>query len=124
MMTAAEKTVYELVKKERTKRHPNAEVLEEIRDLYGYDLYIEALRKVSALEDHYKNRLIKEEVGTAKGNIRFCVIEYLCHYAELDPYKMAASLRLDGYEILFNDSSISKSENEAKRKELYGENNK
>lgn len=48
MMTAAEKTVYELVKAARNKEHPDTEKLNEIRDHYGYDLYIEALRKVTA----------------------------------------------------------------------------
>ena len=47
-MTAAEKTVYELVKTARKKEHPDTEKLNEIRDCYGYDLYIEALRKVTA----------------------------------------------------------------------------
>lgn len=48
MMTAAEKTVYELVKAARNKERPDTEKLNQIRDHYGYDLYIEALRKVTA----------------------------------------------------------------------------
>lgn len=47
-MTAAEKTVYELVKAARNKEHPETEKLNEIRDCYGYELYIEAMRKVTA----------------------------------------------------------------------------
>lgn len=45
---AMKETVYELVKAARNKAHPDTEKLNEIRDRYGYDLYIEALRKVTA----------------------------------------------------------------------------
>lgn len=48
MMTAAEQTVYELVKAARNKEIPDTEKLNEIRDYYGYDLYIVALRKVTS----------------------------------------------------------------------------
>ncbi len=68
---------------------------------------------------HYKNILIKETRDTSGNkNLRFCVIEYLCNFPQIDPYKMAASIVKDGITILFDDSSISKIQNDIKRKKL------
>lgn len=44
-MTNAQQKVYELVRDAR--RREDTAALSEIRDHYGYDLYIEALRKVT-----------------------------------------------------------------------------
>lgn len=68
---------------------------------------------------HYKKRLT-EEVRNASGNngIRFIVIEYLCSFPKIDPYVMAASIANDGITILYDDSSISKADNNAKEKKV------
>lgn len=72
--------------------------------------------------NHYKEILIKEsqQVYTLyNGKIRFIVIEYLCKYSKIDPYRMAQSLKNDGYLIIFDDSSISRLENKIKYKKVY-----
>ena len=48
--------------------------------------------------------------------MRMNVIEYVCRFPKIDPYKMAAALASDGFQILFDDSSISQVENYKKRK--------
>lgn len=58
----------------------------------------------------YKNRLSKD------GKTRFNVVEYLCRFSKIDPYKMAASLINDGITVLFDDTSISQDENKRKEK--------
>lgn len=68
--------------------------------------------------NYYKERLIKE--NQPNGKIRFIVIEYLCRYSKIDPYRMAQSLKNDGYLIIFDDSSISRLENKIKYKKVYG----
>lgn len=68
--------------------------------------------------NHCKERLIKE--NQPNGKIRFIVIEYLCKYSKIDPYRMAKSLKNDGYLIIFDDSSISRLENKIKYKKVYG----
>ena len=60
----------------------------------------------------YKEMLSKDRYT------RFNVIEYLCRFPEIDPFEMAASLLKDGITVLFNDSSISKSENKAKERKV------
>lgn len=65
-----------------------------------------------------KKRLTKEIQHN--GKFRFIAIEYLCNYSKIDPYKMAKSLKNDGYLIIFDDSSISSRENEIKHKKVYG----
>lgn len=53
------------------------------------------------------------------GKIRFILIEDLCRYPEINPYDMAKAIRLDGYIIVFDDSTISMGMNLAKRKRVY-----
>lgn len=64
--------------------------------------------------NHYKNRLEKE----SSESIRFNCIEYLCSFSKIDSFKMAAAIVLDGYKILFDDSSISSEENKRKERKL------
>ena len=69
--------------------------------------------------NHYKNRLITEvRDGSKSENIRFNVIEYLCSFPKIDPFVMAASIVKDGIIILFDDTSISKKENQAKERKV------
>ncbi len=49
---------------------------------------------------------------------RFNVIEYLCKFPNINPYLMAASLIKSGIEIVYDDSSISKTENEKKQRKV------
>lgn len=69
-----------------------------------------AQEKENRMFEHYKKRLGKD------GKTRMNVIEYLCRFPKIDPIKMAASLVSDGYIVAFDDSSITKKENEQKRK--------
>lgn len=71
-------------------------------------------QKKSRIFEHYK-QYIKKPVNKG-GCIRFIVIEYIVRLTDIDPFKMAAELKKDGYIIAFDDSSISESENERKRK--------
>lgn len=50
--------------------------------------------------------------------MRFNVIEYVCSFPQINPYKMAKSLKDSGYNIVYDDSSITKEENEKKRRKV------
>ncbi len=83
--------------------------------------FLEIKEKVETQEEkkirifnHYKSRLEKE----SSGEIRFICIEYLCSFPRIDPLAMAAAISLDGYKILFDDSSISAEENKRKERKL------
>lgn len=65
----------------------------------------------------YKDRL-KSNEASIKNSTRFNVVEYLCHFPEINPYEMAASLVKDGFAILYDDSSISIEENNIKRRKV------
>lgn len=64
----------------------------------------------------YKKDL--EKLGKENGYIRMNVIEYVCSFPKINPFKMAKTLKDDGYSILFDDSSISIAENERKRRKI------
>lgn len=64
----------------------------------------------------YKKDL--EKLGKENGYIRMNVIEYVCSFPKINPFKMAKTLKDDGYNILFDDSSISRAENEKKRRKI------
>ena len=69
--------------------------------------------------NHYKNRLITEvREASQNQNLRFNGIEYLCSFPEIDPFVMAASIIKDGITILFDDTSISKKDNQAKERKV------
>ena len=59
----------------------------------------------------YKKDL--EKLGKEHGQIRMNCIEYVCSFP-----KIAKTLKDDGYNILFDDSSISRAENEKKRRKV------
>lgn len=73
-----------------------------------------AAQKEKRMFEAYKNDL--EKLGDEIGRVRMIVIEYLCSFPEINPYKMAASIVFDGFKVVFDDSSISQKENERKRK--------
>lgn len=60
----------------------------------------------------YKNILMKDNP------CRFNVVEYLCNFPKINPYLMAANLIESGIEIVYDDSSISKAENEKKQRKV------
>lgn len=64
----------------------------------------------------YKKDL--EKLGKENGYIRMNVIEYVCSFPKINAFKMAKTLKDDGYNILFDDSSISRTENEKKRRKV------
>ena len=64
--------------------------------------------------EHYKHRLIGIASKNTPATLRFAVIEYLCYFPQINPVKMAVSLRREGIQLIFDDSSISKQENAAK----------
>lgn len=73
-----------------------------------------AAQKEKRMFEFYKNDL--ERLGKEGGWVRMNVVEYTCSFPGIDPYKMAAAIISDGFEVLFDDSSISQKENERKRK--------
>lgn len=64
----------------------------------------------------YKKDL--EKLGKENGYIRMNVIEYVCSFPKINAFEMAKTLKDDGYNILFDDSSISRTENEKKRRKV------
>ena len=64
----------------------------------------------------YKKDL--EKLAGKEGWLRMNVIEYVCSFPKINPFKMAKVLKDDGYNILFDDSSISRAENEKKRRKV------
>lgn len=57
-------------------------------------------QKKSRIFEHYK-QYIKKPVNKG-GCIRFIVIEYIARFTDIDPFKMAAELKKDGYIIAFD----------------------
>jgi len=76
-----------------------------------------AKEKENRIFNHYK--MILEKDANTNGEIRFIVIEYMCKISHINPYLMAKRLLLDGYVIIFDDTSISMVDNVAKRKRVY-----
>ena len=69
--------------------------------------------KEKRMFEHYKQRLEK-----GSNYVRFNVIEYLCRFPKIDPYKMAVAIKRDGLAILFDDTSISLKENLQKERKF------
>ena len=66
--------------------------------------------------NHYLNDLLK--LQEKHGQIRYIVVEYLCSFPKIDPVKMARELIGRGAKIVFDDSSITKAENERKKRRV------
>lgn len=62
----------------------------------------------------YKKEL--KRLSDENKKIRMICIEYTCSFSKISAYKMASSLLASGYNIVYDDSSISKRENDKKRK--------
>lgn len=65
-----------------------------------------------------KLQLIRTAEITTPGRLRFIVIQYLCSFSRISAYEMAAALANDGFEIIFDNSAISKTEREAERRKF------
>ena len=65
--------------------------------------------------DLYKNDLKRLDAK----RMRYLVIQYQCSFPKIDPDEMAVALINDGYHIEFDDSSISKAENEKHKNRVY-----
>lgn len=75
-----------------------------------------AEQKEIRMFNFYKKDL--EKLGKENGYIRMNVIEYVCGFPKINAFEMAKTLKDDGYNILFDDSSISRTENEKKRRKV------
>lgn len=75
-----------------------------------------AEQKEIRIFNFYKKDL--EKLGKEHGQIRMICIEYACSFPKINVFKMAKTLKDDGYNILFDDSSISRAENEKKRRKV------
>jgi hypothetical protein len=75
-----------------------------------------AQEKEKRMFNLYKKDL--EKLGYDNGYIRMNVIEYVCSFPKINPYKMARSLKDSGYNVVFDDSSITREENEKKRRKV------
>lgn len=65
--------------------------------------------------NHYKNDL---QNAAGEKELRFNCIEYTCSFPKINPFVMAASLVKDGFTILYDDSSISTTENRRKENQV------
>lgn len=70
------------------------------------------------LFQYCKRELVQSATMTTPGRIRFIAVQYLCSFSRISPYDMAVSLANDGFEILFDNSAISKAEREAERRKF------
>ena len=75
-----------------------------------------AEQKEIRIFNFYKKDL--EKLAGKGGWVRMNVIEYVCSFPKINPFKMAKVLKDSGYTILFDDSSISVAENEKKRQKV------
>ena len=64
----------------------------------------------------YKRDL--EKLNEKNNFLRFNVIEYVCNFPKINPYEMAATLSGEGIKIIYDDSSISKAENQKKERKV------
>ena len=75
-------------------------------------------QKHKRIFEHYYERIIKEKYYPDRP-IRYSVIEYMCYFPKINPVYMARRLANSGYEIAFDDTSITQSENNKKRMEVF-----
>ena len=74
-----------------------------------------AEEKKERIFNFYKRDLIKLTDNNTRP-IRFICVEYVCSFPKINPFEMAKALKNDGYNLVFDDSSISQKENDRKRK--------
>lgn len=70
------------------------------------------------LFQNLKLRLMRTAEIASPGRLRFVAIQYVCSFSRISPYEMAVALANDGFEILFDNSAISKTEREAERRKF------
>lgn len=66
--------------------------------------------------NHYLNDLLK--LQDKHRQIRYITIEYLCSFPKIDAITMARELIGRGAKIVFDDSSITRAENEIKKRRV------
>lgn len=75
-----------------------------------------AEQKKTRIFNLYKKDL--EKLGKEHEQIRMICIEYVCSFPKINPFKMAKALKDSGYNVVFDDSSISRAENEKKKRKV------
>ena len=75
-----------------------------------------AEEKEKRIFDSYKNDLMK--LHKQHEQIRFNVIQYVCSFPGINPFEIAYTLMTENCNVVFDDSSISKRENEKLRKQV------
>lgn len=73
-------------------------------------------QKRERIFNFFKKELVKDNVEC--GQIRFNVIQYVCHFPGIDPFKMAAVLISEDCNVVFDDSSITECENKKLKKQV------
>lgn len=74
-----------------------------------------AKQKENRIFNFYKKDLKKLDTDN---QIRFNVIQYVCSFPKINPFKMAAVLMAEGHNIVFDDSSITERENAKLKKQV------
>lgn len=75
-----------------------------------------AEQKKIRIFNFYKKDL--EKLGKEHGQIRMICIEYVCSFPKISPFKRAKALKDSGYDVVFDDSSISRAESEKKKRKV------
>ena len=65
--------------------------------------------KAARIFNLYKTDL--KHLAEKNGQVRFIVIEYVCSFPKINPYVMAKTLVTENISIIYDDSSITHSEN-------------
>ena len=73
------------------------------------------IKNETAQEKEYRIFKAYKKILSKDRKTRFNVVEHVCRFSQIDPYKMAASLINDGITVLFDDTSISVTENKRKK---------
>lgn len=72
--------------------------------------------------NHYKNDLLKlADMPNINRTLRFIGIEYVCNVPKINPFVMGANLLKEGITIVYDDTTISKRENQKKEKKVKAE---
>lgn len=76
------------------------------------------IKNETAQEKEYRIFKAYKKILSKDRETRFNVVEHVCRFPQIDPYKMAASLINDGITVLFDDTSISVTENKRKERKV------
>lgn len=76
------------------------------------------IKNETAQEKEYRIFKAYKKILSKDRKTRFNVVEHVCRFPQIDPYKMAASLINDGITVLFDDTSIRANENKRKERKV------